>query len=96
MGRPRAVSSADMARTLDCLTRAGITVGEIIVEPGRIRILPKSLAPLPLRRGLPYPSENNGRGRIVKSAATTGNQGPAGRYVSEMDDVDGSLFRYQR
>lgn len=44
MGRPRAVSSADMARTLDCLTRAGITVGEIIVEPGRIRILPKALA----------------------------------------------------
>lgn len=61
MGRPRAVSSADMARTLDCLTRAGIAVGEIIVEPGRIRILPKSLAPdaHPVDRVAPkdWPSE---------------------------------------
>lgn len=44
MGRPRAVSAADMARTLECLTRAGIMVGEVIVEPGRVRIVPKALA----------------------------------------------------
>lgn len=47
MGRPRAVSAADMARTLECLSRAGIPVGEIIVEPGRVRIVPRGLAPEP-------------------------------------------------
>lgn len=57
MGRPRAVSSADMARTLDCLTRAGISVGEIIVEPGRVRILPKTLAPETLAVDLVAPKE---------------------------------------
>lgn len=57
MGRPRAVSSADMARMLDCLTRAGISVGEIIVEPGRVRILPKALAPETLPVDLVGPRE---------------------------------------
>lgn len=61
MARTRAVSAADMKRTLDCLSRAGIGVGEIIVEPGRVRILPAGLAlePKPVDRVLPkeWPSE---------------------------------------
>lgn len=44
MGRPRAVSSADMTRALDCLAKAGVTADrvEIVIEPGRVRILPIS------------------------------------------------------
>ena len=45
MSRPRAVSAADMNRALESMARAGIVVGEVIVEPGRVRIVPKGLAP---------------------------------------------------
>lgn len=57
MSRPRAVSSADMNRTLDCLARAGIPVGEIIVEPGRVRIVPKGLAPDAISQDTVKPKE---------------------------------------
>lgn len=57
MGRPRAVSSADMARTLESLAKAGILVGEVIVEPGRVRILPKGVAAADDRAQGPKPKE---------------------------------------
>ena len=34
-----------MNRALESMARAGIVVGEVIVEPGRVRIVPKGLAP---------------------------------------------------
>lgn len=42
MARPRAVSQADMTRALDCLARAGILIDEVIIEPGRVRLVPKA------------------------------------------------------
>lgn len=41
MARPRAVSQSDMNRALDCLARAGIIIEEVIIEPGRVRLVPR-------------------------------------------------------
>lgn len=43
MGRPRAVSADDMRRTLDTLARCGVIVQEVIIEPGRVRIIPAGM-----------------------------------------------------
>lgn len=71
-GLPSQYSYSDNKRKICKVSHAGFGRGH--------------LATLPLRRGLPYPSENNGGGCIAARQRRTGNQGPAGRYVSEMDD----------
>lgn len=43
MGRPRAISSADMDRAISSLRKAGLSLDqmEVIIEPGRVRLVPK-------------------------------------------------------
>lgn len=46
MGRPRAISSTDMDRTLASLKKAGVALDmlTVVVEPGRVSITPNALA----------------------------------------------------
>ncbi|QRZ12667.1 hypothetical protein JWJ88_08595 [Paracoccus methylovorus] len=59
MARPRAVSGTDMTRALDALAKAGVAPDrvEIIVEPGRVRIVPFVLVDPPKAQDTLQPKE---------------------------------------
>ena len=60
MGRPRAISPTDMDRALASLRKAGVPLSalEVIIEPGRVRLVPKeSVELLATTTDYPKPKE---------------------------------------
>lgn len=47
MGRPKAVSKADLDRAIQCAKSNGIDIAEIMVEPQGVRLICRTVAETP-------------------------------------------------